>query len=127
MSPRLDDPKDESLGDLFHQLVDEGGRVVRAEVNLYRQIALHRAGKARAGLIALLVGGLLLFDALIVLLIMVAVALAAWTGPVAAGVIVAAALAIPAALLIRFGIQRMGALSGDEEERAALRTMERAA
>ena len=127
MTPRLDAPSDESIGDLFHQLADEGGRVVRAEVNLYKQIALHRAGKARAGLIALVVAGILLFDAAIVLLVMLALALAAEIGPVAAGALVAAILAVPAYLLIRFGIGRLSALSGDEEERAALRNVERAA
>lgn len=127
MTPRPNDPADDSIGDLFHQLVDEGGRVVRAEVNLYKQIALHRAGKARAGLIALVVAGILLFDAVILLLIMLTLALAAEIGPVAAGLLMAAILAVPAYFLIRFGIGRLGAFAGDEEEKAALHSAERAA
>lgn len=127
MKRRLDDPADDSIGDLFHQLLDEGGKVVRAEVNLYKQIALHRTGKARAGLIAVVAGGILLFDALIVLLIMLTLGLAAITGPVVAGIIVTAILAVLAYLLIRFGIGRLSALAGDEEERAALRSVEPAA
>lgn len=127
MTPRPNDPADDSIGDLFHQLVDEGGRVVRAEVNLYKQIALHRAGKARAGLIALAVAAILLFDAIILLLIMLTLALAAEIGPVAAGSLMAAVLAVPAFLLIRFGIGRLSALAGDEEEKVALHGVERAA
>jgi hypothetical protein len=124
LSKRLDDPAEESIADLFHQLVDEGGKVVKAEVNLYKEIARHRAAKARNGLIALVAGGVLAFDALIVLLIMLAQGLAVQTGPVVSGLIVATLLAIPAYLLVRFGSERLGALGGDEEEQAALRAAE---
>jgi hypothetical protein len=124
LSKRLDDPADESIADLFHQLVDEGGKVVKAEVNLYKEIARHRAAKARNGLIALVAGGILAFDALIVLLIMLAQGLAVQIGPVVSGLIVATLLAIPAYLLVRFGSDRLGALGGDEEEQAALRAAE---
>ena len=39
-TPRADTPADNSLGDLFHQLVDDGRLLVSAEVDLYTQIAL---------------------------------------------------------------------------------------
>jgi hypothetical protein len=120
LAPKAEDPADSNLADLFHQLVDDGRTFVRAEINLYRQIALHRASKARNGLIALAVGGVLLFAALLVLLIMIALWLTAYMGPIAAGLIVAVVVGLGGFLLIRAGAANLGALGGDEEEKAAL-------
>jgi len=36
---RPDDPADASIGDLFHQLVDDGKSFARSEANLYKQIS----------------------------------------------------------------------------------------
>jgi hypothetical protein len=116
-----EDPADTSIAELFHQLVDDGGNVARAEVNLYKQVARYRLAKARGALAALVVGGLLLFAGLIVLLVMVALALAFEIGPVGAGLVVAAAAALIAGLLLRYGIGAIAVLAGDEDERRALR------
>lgn len=120
MPRKLEDPGDTNLADLFHQLVDDGRSFVRAEINLYRQIAIHRASKARNGLIALAAGGVLLFAALLVLLVMVALWLAVYVGPIAAGLIVAVVVGLGGFLLIRAGAANLGALGGDDEEKAAL-------
>jgi hypothetical protein len=125
LPPKLEDPADNKIADLFHQLVDDGGNVVRAEINLYKQIALHRAGKARNGLIALVVGALLMLAALIVLLLMLALGLAVHVGPVGAGLLVAAAATLLGFGLLRYGADGIGALAGDEEERASLRGSEK--
>jgi hypothetical protein len=117
----VEDPADTSIAELFHQLVDDGGNVVRAEINLYKQIARYRVAKARGAIVALIVGGLLLLAALIVLLVMVALALAFEIGPVGAGLVVAAATSLIAGLLLRYGIGAIAVLGGDEGERAALR------
>ena len=124
LAPQPEDPRDDSIGDLFHQLVDEGSKVVQAEIGLYKEIARHRAAKARNGLIALAVGATLIWDALIVLLLMLAQGLAIQIGPIASGLIVAAAVTLPAVFLIRFGIARVTALAGDDEEREALHAAE---
>lgn len=121
MTTPVEDPADTSIAELFHQLVDDGGNVVRAEVNLYKQVARYRLAKARGALAALVVGGLLLFAGLIVLLVMVALALAFEIGPVGAGLVVAAAAALIAGLLLRYGIGAIAVLAGDEDERRALR------
>ncbi len=68
---------------------------------------------AYAGLIAALVG--------------IVLGLANWIGPVAAGVVVLAVAGIAGYLLIRFGIGKLAALSGDQEEKAALAAGERTA
>jgi hypothetical protein len=117
---RPDDPADSSIGDLFHQLVDDGRTFVGAEVNLYKQIALYRAGKAKSGIVALVAGGLLAFAGLIAFLVGVVMGLADLIGPVAGGLVVLAVTGIIAFVLVRFGAGKMGALSGDPDEKQAL-------
>jgi hypothetical protein len=117
---RPEDPADSSIGDLFHQLVDDGRAFARAEVNLYKEIALYRAGKAKIGVAALAAAGFLAFAGLIALLVGLVIGLADLIGPVAAGLVVFAVTAIIGFVLVRFGLGRMAALSGDPDERAAL-------
>lgn len=127
MDARVQHPTDSSIGDLFGQLVDDGRGLVRAEVNLYKQVALYRAGKAKTGLIAFVAGGLLAYAGLIAALVGLVMGLADLVGPVAGGLIVLAVAGIVGFLLVRYGAGKMSALSGDAEERAALAAGERAA
>lgn len=113
-------PKDSSIGDLAKQLVDDGRALIRAELRLYRQIALYRGAKAKAGVVAVGAALLLASAGLIGLVVGLVLGLAALIGPVAAGAVIFAASALIAALLVRFGIARMAALAGDPEEKAAL-------
>jgi len=123
-APDLDSPagnRDESsLGDLFGRLADDGRAFVRAEADLYKAIALRRAGKAKSGAIALGAAALLANAALIVLLIGIALELSIHVGPFFAALITAVGAGLIVFLLVRFGAARMKALSGDEEERKAL-------
>jgi hypothetical protein len=124
----LDSPagkESESLGDLFGRLADDGRAFVKAEADLYKRIALRRAGKAKLGAAALLVGALLILAALIVLLVGLALALALHVGPVLGGLIVAGAAGLIGYLLIRFGVGKMAALGGDREEKDALAAAEK--
>ena len=116
-----EDPADSSIGDLFHRLVDEGRTFVTAEANLYKQIALYRAGKAKNGVIALVAGGFLAYAALIAFLVGLVMGLADLIGPVLGGLVVLAAVGGISFLLIRYGAGKMAALGGDEQEKAALR------
>ena len=120
MPTRLEDPADAPIAELVHQLVEDGRSVARAEFNLYREIALYRIGKAKAGAIAIAVGALLALAAFITLFVMLAEGLAVLIGPVAAGLVIAGIAGITAFLLIRFGARRMAVLGGDTEERQAL-------
>lgn len=120
MDAPVQNPTDTSLGDLFGRLVDDGRTLVRAEFGLYKEVALYRAGKARTGIAALAAGGLLAFAGLIACMVGLVMGLAPLIGPVAGGLVVLAIAGIVGFLLIRFGIGKMGALSGDAEERAAL-------
>jgi putative superfamily III holin-X len=119
------DPREESIGDLFGRLVDDGRAYAKAEIDLYRQIALHRAGRARAGLIALAAGAVLLLSSLTALILGLVLGLAEWIGPWLAGLAIAGLLALTGALSIRFGIAGLKALKGDEAEREALTRGER--
>ena len=128
MDARVQNPAaDPSIGDLFHQLVDDGRTLVGAEVNLYKQVALYRAGKAKTGIVAMVAGGLLAYAGLIAALVGFVIGLADLIGPVAGGLVVFAVSGIVAFLLLRWGAGKMSALSGDPEERAALAAGERRA
>jgi len=116
---------DSSIKDLFGQLVDDGRGLVRAEVNLYKQVALYRAGKAKIGIAALVAGGLLAYAGLIAALVGLVMGLADLIGPVLGGLAVLAICGIAAFLLVRFGAAKMAALSGDEDEKRALAAGER--
>jgi hypothetical protein len=115
-----ENPQDESIADLVGKLIDEGREVARAEVALYKQIALRRSACAKNGLVALVAAGLLGWFAGLALVLGLVLGLATLVGALAAGAIVAAILGLAAYLLMRRGLAGLKALSGDEEERAAL-------
>lgn len=122
MDARVQNPTDNSIGDLFHKLVDEGKTLVGAEVNLYKQIALYRAGKAKTGVVALVAGGLLAFTALIALMVGIMMDVGdALDSFALGGLVVLAVTGLVAFLLFRWGAGKMAALSGDQEEQKALR------
>jgi hypothetical protein len=113
-------PEEPSIGDLFGRLADEGKAYVRAEADLYKAIALHRLGVARNGAIALVAAVLLLNAGLITLVMCFALGLQPVLGPVLAGLIVFAVVAILSFFLVLFGAARLKALGGDEAERKVL-------
>jgi membrane protein implicated in regulation of membrane protease activity len=114
------DPKEESIGALFGRLAEEGRAYAKAEVAVYREVARRRLARARAGLIALLAGVLLLVSALTALILGLVLWLAGLIGPLLAGLAVAALLVLIGIVMVRFGVRGLKALGGDEEERAAL-------
>lgn len=125
MDARTGLPEDDSIGGLFHRLADDGKAYVRAEANLYKQIAAYRASRAMPGIIALVAAFLLINAALVAALVGVVLGLAVLVGPVAAGLIVLLATAGIGYGLVRYALARLQALSGDAEERAALLSGER--
>ena len=111
---------DRSIGELFGRVTDEGKAFVQAEIGLYKAIAARRAAKAGSGAAALVAALFLLNAALITLIVCLALELAMHVGPAFAGLIVFAVVGIGCFFLVRFGLAKMKALSGDEEEKAAL-------
>ena len=120
MASPAHDPREDSIGDLVNRLIDDGRSYARAEVDLLKQIARHRAGRARSGLILLVAGAVLLLSSLTALILGLVLGLATLIGPLGAGLVVAAVLAGGGYLLVRFGLGGLRALSGDEEERQAV-------
>jgi len=116
--------EESSLGELFGRLSDDARAYASAEAKLYQAIARRRLSRARAGAVALVASALLANAALIVLLVGVSLELALHVGPALAGLIVAVVVGLLAYLLVRYGAGKIGALSGDAEERAALRAGE---
>ena len=114
------DPREESIADLVNRLLEDGRRYAQAEIDLMKEIARHRAARARTGLVLLVAGAVLGLSALTALVLGFVLGLATLVGPLAAGLIVAAALAGAGYLLVRYGLAGLGALSGDQEEREAL-------
>ncbi|WP_166038702.1 phage holin family protein [Sphingosinicella sp. YJ22] len=113
-------PGDESIGELFSRLVEDGRAYARAELDLVRQIARHRAAKAKTGAILLGVGITLLLCSLTALVLALVLGLATLIGPFGAGMAVFLVLAAAGGLLARAGAKGLAALGGDEEEKAAL-------
>lgn len=125
MDARVHNPAEASIGDLFKQVVADGRTLVGAEVNLYKQIAKYRAGKAKSGLVALVAGGLLAFAALIAFMVGLMLEIAHLLDSSAlAGLALLAVTGLIAFFLFRFGAGKMAALSGDQDEKAALRAGE---
>jgi hypothetical protein len=114
------DPREESIGDLVGRLIEDGRTYARAEIDLLKQIARHRAERARTGLVLLVGGAVLLLSSLTALILGLVLGLAALTGPVLAGLIIAVVLAGAGYLLVRFGLGGLRALGGDEEEKQAV-------
>ena len=112
--------EESSIGELFGRATDEAKAFARAEIGLYQAIARYRVSKARNGAIALVAALFLVNAALITLFVMIGMALALHIGPLLAGLAVFVAVGILGFVLVRFGIGKMSALSGDPEERAAL-------
>lgn len=117
--------QERSIGELFGQLSDDARSYAAAEAKLYQAIARRRIGRARNGAIALVVAALLANAALSVLLIGLSLELALHVGPALGGLIVTLVVLGIAFFLVRYGASKLGALSGDPEEQAALKAGER--
>jgi hypothetical protein len=114
------DEKEESIGALLGRLADDGKAYVRAEVGVYKAIAARRAQRAKAGLIALAIGAVLLVASVTALLFGLVLWLSTLIGPLLAGLAVTAFLILTGLVLIRIGARGLKALGGDEAEREAL-------
>jgi Na+/H+ antiporter NhaA len=106
----------ESIGGLFARLADDAGTLVRAEVELYRATALHRLALSRPAIILLVAAVLLAQAAVVCLLVMLAIGLSRWIGPVGSGIAVTLVALVLAALLARFGLHRLSQVAGEAPE-----------
>ena len=125
MDARVGNMSESSIGELFGRAAEDARSFAKAEVGLYKAIAAHRVSKARNGAIALVAALFLVNAALITLLVCIGLALAIHIGPVLAGLAVFIVVGVIAFFLVRYGAAKMAALSGDDEEKAALAAGER--
>ena len=114
------DPRDDSIGELVSRLVEDGRAYARAEIDLVKRIARHRAARAKSGAMLLGIGATLLLCSLTALVLALVLGLATLIGPFGAGMAVFLVLAIAGGLLARSGAKGLAALGGDDEEKAAL-------
>ena len=114
------DPRDESIGDLFGRLVEDGRAYAEAELKLVKAIAEYRAQRAGRAL-ALLAGGVFLaLSAATALVVGAVLGLSLYLHPFFAGLIVAAVLAAGGYALAMAGLKGMKSLGRDQAEQAAL-------
>ncbi len=110
---------DETIGDLFGQLIEDSADLVRAEVNVYRRLALLRLAQARTALIMAVGGLMLVMASVIALLLGLVLGLAKWIGPVGAGVAVTLAALGIGGLLLRLAFSRLAAVAAKGTEGAS--------
>jgi Ni/Fe-hydrogenase subunit HybB-like protein len=114
------DPREESIGELFGRLVEDGRAYAEAELALARAIAQYRAQRAGRALAALGAGAVLLLSAVTALVIGLVLGLSLYMSPFLAGVIVAALLAGGGWLLVNRGLAGMKGLGRNKAEQKAI-------
>jgi hypothetical protein len=104
----MQDPDDERpIGDVVHQLIDEGKAYAKAELDLAKAQALAKADALKIPAI-LLFGALLFAQAAVTMLaVTVAMTLAPLIGPLGAGLVAVLIASGAAALLGWLGLQRL--------------------
>lgn len=97
--PWRDDAADETLGQLFSRLADDGKNFATTQVAMYKQEGLSRFAAMRTALILFVVALLLVIGAVVTLLVGFAMGLAPLVGPAGAGAIVCVGALVVAGLL----------------------------
>ena len=105
------DGEEFSYSTLLGRLLKDGERFAKARLKLYRALAYYRFAEARGALVMLLVATLLTGAGFVALLMGLVNAIAWWTGPLLAGIIVALVAFGVAGLLVSQAVKRMPDLS----------------
>jgi hypothetical protein len=114
------DPSEESIGDLFGRLIEDGRAYAEAELALVKAIAEYRAIRARRAFVALAAGAFLLVSAMTALVIGAVTGLSQYMSPFLSGLLVAAVLAGGGYLLVNSGVTGIKGLGRDKEEQQAI-------
>jgi GNAT superfamily N-acetyltransferase len=114
------DPREESIGDLFGRLVEDGRAYAEAELRLVKAIAEYRAQRAGRAL-ALIAGGVFLgLSAATALVVGAVLGLSLYVHPLLAGLLVAVLLAGGGYALAMAGLKGMKGLGRDKAEQDAI-------
>lgn len=114
------EPREESIGALIARLVEDGKSYAEAEFEVLREIAAHRAVRARRALVALAAGWFLLVAAMTALMIGMVIGLAQHMSPFLAGLAVALPVAAGGYGLVSFGWAGVKGLGRDKAEADAI-------
>jgi Ni/Fe-hydrogenase subunit HybB-like protein len=114
------DPREESIGDLFGRLVEDGRAYAEAELALIKAIAEYRAQRAGRALAALAAGLFLAVSAATALVVGAVMGLSQYMSPFLAGLLVAAALAAGGYVLVTVGLGGIKGLGRDRAEQEAI-------
>lgn len=114
------DPREESIGDLFGRLVEDGRTYAEAELALLKAIAEYRAVRARRALVALSVGWFLLVSSMTALIIGAVTGLSQHMSPFLSGILVGVPMAAIGYGLISYGWGGIKGLGRDKAEQQAI-------
>lgn len=114
------DPREESIGDLFGRLVEDGRSYAEAELALIRAIAEYRALRARRALVALAAGWFLLVSSMTALVIGTVTGLSQHMSPFLSGLLVGVPMAAGGYALVRYGWAGIKGLGRDKAEQQAI-------
>ena len=104
----MQDPDDERpIGEVVHQLIDEGKAYAKAELDLARAQALAKAGELKVPAILLFAALLFAQAAVTMVAVTIALTLAPMIGPLGAGLIAVLVAGGAAALLGWLGLERL--------------------
>jgi hypothetical protein len=115
-----DDPREETIGDLFGRLVEDGRTYAEAELALIRAIAEYRALRARRALVALAAGWFLLVSSMTALVIGAVTGLSQHMSPFLSGLLVGVPMAAGGYALVRYGWAGIKGLGRDKAEQQAI-------
>jgi hypothetical protein len=114
------DPREESIGDLFGRLVEDGRTYAEAELALIRAIAEYRALRARRALVALAAGWFLLVSSMTALVIGAVTGLSQHMSPFLSGLLVGVPMAAGGYALVAYGWRGIKGLGRDKAEQEAI-------
>ena len=114
------DPREESIGDLFGRLVEDGRAYAEAELSLVKAIAEYRALRARRALVALAAGWFLLVSSMTALVIGAVTGLSQYVSPFLAGLLVGVPMAAGGYFLVSYGWTGIKGLGRDKAEQQAI-------
>ncbi len=102
---------DETIGHLFGQLIEDGGDLVRAEINVYRRLVQLRLAQSRTGAILAVCGLWLVQASVVALLVGLVIGLSRWIGPVGAGAVVTLVALGVGGLLLKLAFSKLSAVA----------------
>lgn len=119
-------PRQETIGELFARLIDDGRSLINAELALFRLDFYQRIGRAKMGILLCLIGAIMGQATAVVLLISIAYALAPVLGGFGGAAVAAVVGGIIAVLLLRMGARQLMLIVDDEpsENKKSLVTMD---